>query len=248
MRVGLYLLVEVIWFTIFQAKNVKWRKAVEKSVLDRTLELIPTKYHKLMTPDYPYGCKRRVFDSDWLTSMHKPNFQLTERRVLAVDGRDLILGPHHVLNDDDDSMNDSLERINADIIILANGFDATHFLHPIKVRGRYGILLHELWKERGAASAYMGTAVHGFPNFFMVTGPNTSNGHNSIILTSENMVNYIIKIIKLILKGNATVAEIKAEPEAKWSEEVQRDLKGTVFGDCTSWYLDEKGHHSVTYL
>lgn len=61
------------------------------------------------------------------------------------------------------------------------------------------------------------------------------------------MVNYIVKVIKPILKSKAVAAEIKAESEAKWSDEIQRDLKGTVFGDCTSWYLDEKGYNSVMY-
>jgi cation diffusion facilitator CzcD-associated flavoprotein CzcO len=93
----------------------------------------------------------------------------------------------------------------------------------------------------------MGTAVNGFPNFFMVTGPNTVNGHNSLILTSENMVNYIIKIIKPILRKTAAVAEIRAGAEAKWSDEIQRDLKETGFSGCTSWYIDEKGHNSIMY-
>jgi cation diffusion facilitator CzcD-associated flavoprotein CzcO len=63
-RISIYLLVELIWATVFQMKNVKWRKAIEKSTLERTLKIVPKQYHELMTPDYPYTCKRRVFDSE----------------------------------------------------------------------------------------------------------------------------------------------------------------------------------------
>jgi cation diffusion facilitator CzcD-associated flavoprotein CzcO len=247
-RAALYIFVECLFFTVFQAKNEKWRKSMERMMLDRIHELVPERYQRLMTPDYPYGCKRRVFDTEWLKSMHKPNYHLTDRRVLAVEGKELILGPHQILkNGDDDPMDIEIERIRADIIVLANGFDTTHYLHPIVVRGRNGILLHELWGKRGGPSAYMGTAVHGFPNFFMIFGPNTGSGHNSLIFAIENMVNYVIKIAEPLLAERATVAEIKAEPEAKWTQKVHRDLKKTVYGECRNWYMDEKGYNSVIY-
>jgi cation diffusion facilitator CzcD-associated flavoprotein CzcO len=247
-RAALYLFVECLFLTVFQAKNEKWRKGIENSMLSRMHERVPKKYHQLMTPDYPYGCKRRVFDTDWFTSMHNPKYKLTDRRVLTVDGNELSLGSHQILKKDDGvSADDIGARIRADIIVLANGFDATHYLHPIMVKGRNGALLHEIWGQRGGPSAYLGTAVHGFPNFFMICGPNTASGHNSILFTIENMVNYVISIAKPVLTKRATVAEIKVTAEAKWTEEVHRDLKKTVFEECKSWYMDEKGYNSVVY-
>jgi cation diffusion facilitator CzcD-associated flavoprotein CzcO len=125
-RVSIYLLVELIWATVFQMKNVKWRKAIEKSTLERTLEIVPKRYHELMTPDYPYACKRRVFDSEWLKGMSKPNFLLTNQTFKAVEGSELVLGPPSKLREGEDAKKlETTGRINADVIILANGFEAT---------------------------------------------------------------------------------------------------------------------------
>jgi cation diffusion facilitator CzcD-associated flavoprotein CzcO len=247
-RVFIFLLCEVIWATVFQEKNIKWRQAIEKSTLQRTRDIVPEKYHKLMSPNYSYACKRRVFDEEWLKSMNKPNFTLTDRTLKAVDRKQLILGPP--VQPDDNKIERGSERetrISADIIVLANGFEATQWLHPLPVFGRAGKSIHDLWIERGGPQAYMGTAVDGFPNFFLVCGPNSASGHNSLILTTENMVSYIIKILKPVLKGQSRFAEVRKDAVSEWTEKTQRDLKKTVFGGCTSWYMDKEGINSVMY-
>jgi cation diffusion facilitator CzcD-associated flavoprotein CzcO len=93
----------------------------------------------------------------------------------------------------------------------------------------------------------MGTAVDGFPNFFLICGPNSANGHSSLILTTENMVTYVIKIIKPALGGEAEYAEVKKAALEKWQDGIQRDMKNTVFVGCTSWYMDKKGFNSTMY-
>lgn len=95
----------------------------------------------------------------------------------------------------------------------------------------------------------MGTSVHGFPNFFMLTGPNTANGHSSLITSSENTAGYIGRIIKPVLSGEATSVEVKLDAERKWTREVQSELQGTVFqnGGCRSWYQDAGGMNSTMY-
>jgi cation diffusion facilitator CzcD-associated flavoprotein CzcO len=245
-RVLLYLLVEAIWSTVFQKKNQKWRAAVEKQQLDRMKDIVPEKYHHLMTPDYPYGCKRRVFDTEWLPSMQNPNFTLTNRPIQAVESKELVLGPDSIPAAEGQDL-PAEQRINAEVIILANGFEATRWLHPLSVYGRDGVALQEVWKQRGGPAAYMGMAVDGFPNFFIAVGPNTVNGHHSLILTSENTISYILKMIKPILSGRVQRVEVKKQTVTKWTEDVKKDLKQTVFSACRSWYVDEEGYNSTMY-
>lgn len=248
-RIGLFLLVEVIWKTVFQQENVKWRGAVERSTLERTHALIPKKYHGIMTPRYGYGCKRRVFDSEWLKSMNNPNFLLTTRPLQGLQPDGVVLGPSpNSLNEEAEStMSTKDAQLHADIIVLANGYEATQWFHPLKVYGRGGKLIHDVWDERGGAQAYMSTAMDGFPNFFIAGGPNSANGHSSFILGSENITEYIIKIVGPVLRGDAIYVEPKKESEIQWTNNIQRDLKGTVFPGCTSWYQDENGWNSTMY-
>lgn len=150
-RISLFLLVEVIWKTVFQPKKVKWRAATERSTLERTLALIPKKYHGSMTPRYGYGCKRRVFDSEWLKSMNNPNFLLTTRPLKCLQHDGVVLGPSpNPPNEEAEStMSTKDVQLYADIIVLANGYEATQWFHPLKVYGRGGKLIHDVWNERG---------------------------------------------------------------------------------------------------
>ncbi|KAF6219408.1 hypothetical protein HO133_005234 [Letharia lupina] len=242
-RVSLYLLVEVIWLTVFQQKNAKWRAQIEASTLERMYSIIPKKFHTTMKPNHSYGCKRRVFDSAWLNSMSKPNFDLTNRPLKSVEPNGVVLGT----NSGDPNKPAEDARVNADIIVLANGFEALRWFHPLSVYGRSGRSMHDVWDERGGPQAYMGTAMDGFPNFFIATGPNSANGHASLILESENITEYILRIVEPVLKGNALYVEPKKDAEIKWTADIQRELKKTVFPGCTSWYQDERGWNSTMY-
>ncbi|KAL8654097.1 MAG: hypothetical protein Q9210_001725 [Variospora velana] len=250
-RLALYLLVELIWMTVFQQKNHKWRTKLESSTLARTHSLIPEKYHDMMTPRYSYGCKRRVFDSAWLRSMQRSNFRLTTQPLLRLEPDGIVLGssPHSAAEEKSSADTDTEEHLPTSIIVLANGFSATRFLHPLTVYGRSGISLHDHWRDLGGPQAYMGTAVHGFPNFFMLTGPNTANAHSSLITSSENTAGYIGRIIRPVLNNEATVVEVKSDAEQKWTRDVQSELRGTVFqnGGCRSWYQDADGFNWTMY-
>ena len=111
-------------------------------------------------------------------------------------------------------------RVHADMIILANDFEALCWLHPFIVCGRNGRSLHDVWDERGGPQAYMGTAMDEFPNFFIATGPNTANGHSSLILESENITEYILKTIESVLKGDALYVEACKDVEIKRTADI----------------------------
>ncbi|KAI9713563.1 MAG: hypothetical protein M1820_000945 [Bogoriella megaspora] len=244
-RAFLFVFVEAVWFTVFQEKNKMLRKYSENFALSHMKSLAPEKYHEMMTPKYAYGCKRRVFDQDWLASMNSPKFTLTTQRIETLDAKQAVLGPS---KDGKASGTESTTRISADVIVLANGFEATRWLHPLKVYGRSGKLLQEVWEERGGPQAYMGTATDGFPNFFLVGGPNTFVGHTSVILASENLIGYILRIIKPVLRAEARFVEPKRDAEINWTKEVQQKLKKTVFSrSCGGFYKDENGWNSTMY-
>jgi len=142
-----------------------------------------------------------------------------------------------------------VRQVPADVIILGNGFETNNWLHPLRVIGRDGKSLNEVWDERGGAQAYLGLAMDHFPNFFFIFGPNTATGHTSVIFASENAVNYSLNFIKPILDGDVSSYEVTEEAERAWADKVQKGLQGTVFqgGNCTSWYKTESGWNSSTY-
>lgn len=248
-RVSVHLLAEMIWHGLFMRENVKWRSKVEKSLLDRMRSKVPEKYHEIMTPNYPYGCKRRVFDDEWLDTMSSPNFHLTTEHLTRLVPDGVIPGPGRAYPEnliEKDST--TLERhVPTDTIILANGFDAVSWMHPLMVYGRGGKSMQDVWKDRGGAQAYMGTSLDGFPNLFMTLGPNSANGHAPLLTTIEYAIDYILRIADPVLKGQASYAEPKKEAALRWTHDVQRDFKKTVFVGCRSWYREDSGWNSTMY-
>ncbi|KUL84464.1 hypothetical protein ZTR_06147 [Talaromyces verruculosus] len=219
----------------------KYRRFMKKTA--------PAKYHDLLTPDYDLGCKRRIIGGEWLRSLHRPKVNLTSRELKSVNARSVILGaPIYPRAAKTSAESDEVE-LPADVIILANGYRTNEYLHPIRVIGKDGRSIHEIWEERGGPQAYLGVAMDKFPNFFMIFGPNTVTGHTSVILASENAITYTMKLIKPILKGTVSTWEIKEDAEREWTTKVQTGLKQTPFnnGSCTSWYTNDKGWNSTAY-
>ena len=232
--------------------SVKGRKDLEKRLMKHMKEKAPEKYHEILTPDYGVCCKRRIFGSEWFSVMHEPNYNLTTQPLTSVQPRGVTLGPGRTYPDPgktDSKVSTDEMKLPADTIILANGFDVTTFLHPLKVLGKEGKLMQDVWDERGGPQAYMGTAMDGFPNFFILFGPNTAQGHSSVILASENMVNYSLHFIKQILNGDVKTFDVRKEAEVAWTSDIQEELKDTVWqtGGCQSWYKMDNGWNATAY-
>ena len=212
---------------------------------------VPERYHSMLTPKFEVACKRRVIDREWYKGFNDPKIQLTSQKLVEV-GEDTVKlqGGGEFPDREDDPTGQTDVTLKADAIILANGFETTRWFHPIKVIGKDGRNIRDVWEERGGPQAYMCSAVDSFPNFFMICGPNAFTGHQSVILATENMVNYTIKFVREILTGNATTIEVKKSAEIAWAQRTQADLKHRVFhvGGCTSWYFDAKtGWNSTMY-
>ncbi|KAJ5047307.1 uncharacterized protein L3040_003136 [Drepanopeziza brunnea f. sp. 'multigermtubi'] len=230
----------------------KERRKVETRLLAHMRKTVPEKYHEILTPNYGVGCKRRIFDAAWLPSLNDPAIELTTLPLRSIGEKTVTLGPGRSYPDMSVTTSNAPSHeltTPADIIILANGFETTKWLHPLDVTGRDGKKLHDVFDERGGAQMYMGTAMDGFPNFFTIFGPNTATGHSSVVLASENMVNMSLKFIGPILNGDVSTAEIKKSAELEWARDTQSALKKRIWttGGCGSWYKDEKGWNSTVY-
>lgn len=248
LRFLLFVVTESDWFKFFPdtPKAAKYREEYEAETLARMKHIVPKKYHEILTPNYGIGCKRRIFDKRWLSSLNDPKIELTTQPLTRVNETSVTIGPGAQYPPD--AKGEFPEReVEADIIVLANGFDTTRWLHPLKVVGKSGKDLVETMEERGGAQAYQGTAMDGFPNFFMIFGPNTATGHSSVVMASENMVNYSLKFIKMILNGEVSTVDVKHEAEVAYTEDIQRSLKKTVWnsGGCTSWYVTNDWNPTV---
>lgn len=176
---------------------------------------------------------------------------LSTRPLTHIHEDRVTLGPIHEsqILEDVKVVANSTEVIRADVIILANGFETLNWLHPLEVIGRGGKSLEEVYNERGGPQMYMGSAMDGFPNFFVIFGPNTVTGHSSVVLATENMVNYAMKLAEPILKGDAHSVEVKQEAEMAWTADIQKSLKKRIWniGGCGNWYKGEDGWNSTTY-
>ncbi|KAJ5963396.1 uncharacterized protein N7479_003272 [Penicillium vulpinum] len=246
-----FFLIEKTFYDIFtdNAWSRRTRPRIEKKFLDHMRQIAPKEYHEILTPNYGIGCKRRIIDGTWYRSLNAPNVELTTEPLTRVHAKSVTLGPgrHYPPNKSDDAVES--REIPADVIIMANGFETNQWLHPLKVIGREGKDLEEVWAERGGAQAYQGIAMDSFPNFFMLFGPNTATGHTSVIFATENAVNYSLKFIKPILNGQVSSYEIKEDAEREWTRKVQDGLQKSVFrrGACVSWYITTDGWNSTTY-
>lgn len=251
-RILLFLATEDDYYSIFgiTKQHEKSRKKFEERYLAHMRKVLPEKYHKILTPTYVLGCKRRVVDAGWFASFHNPKIELTTRPLIQLQPKGVILGAPESKDVDTLGKGTTQEvEIPADVVILANGFDLTTWLHPLKVRGKGGLLMQDVWDERGGPQSYMGCTMDGFPNFFVIFGPNTATGHSSVILASENMVEYSLKFIKKIVSGDVRTVEVKKEAEIAWTQDIQEKLNSTVFNSsgCSNWYKSADGWNSTSY-
>jgi cation diffusion facilitator CzcD-associated flavoprotein CzcO len=226
----------------------KQRKLYEEKMLKHMRKQVPEKYWEIMTPDYGVGCKRRIFDKRWFKSLNDPKIELTTQPLNRVTETSVVIGPGATYPADAKKEDHPEKEVPADIIVLANGFDTTRWLHPLKVVGKGGKDLVQVMESRGGAQAYLGTAMDGFPNFMMIFGPNTATGHSSVVMASENMVNYSLNFIRLLLNDEARTIDVKHDAEVRYTTEMQTALKNTVWqSGCLSWYFTADGWNSTVY-
>ncbi|HZH33143.1 MAG TPA: NAD(P)/FAD-dependent oxidoreductase [Pyrinomonadaceae bacterium] len=186
-----------------------------------------------LVPAYAIGCKRILISNNYLPSLVRPNVEVVTQGVSEVREHSII-----------DSA--GFERV-VDAIILGTGFQATTPPLARHVRGRTGRTLSEAWQ--GSPQAHAGTTVAGFPNLFILLGPNTGLGHNSVVYMIEAQIEHVMAALRHMRREGACAIEPRAEAQSKFVAEIQRRMQGTVWvaGGCASWYLDPTGRNSTLW-
>ncbi|CAL1708297.1 unnamed protein product [Somion occarium] len=222
---------EMLYMTVIRGGPNTWlRNRFMKGLTKYLKENAPEKYHDVLTPNYPFGCKRLILDTGYYESLHRPNVELNNDGIVEVNETGILTKKG--------------ETIPLDVIILGTGFLANDL--PFHVRGSDGRSVHEYYKQQGGPTAYYGTMTPGFPNFFILSGPNTATGHGSVIFTEEVQINYMIKVIKPILSDLATAFEPTDAASDSYNAWVQSKLGKSVWNACTSWYRAEEGKGKIT--
>ncbi|KAK7429123.1 hypothetical protein QQZ08_004338 [Neonectria magnoliae] len=227
------------------------RKGWSDEATDYIRKTAPAKYLDFLVPKTEVGCKRRVNDTDYLLSLHRDNVEL-----VYTDPVEEIL--------ENGVRTKSGRIVNADAIVLANGFETQKFLSPMKIHGENGVNLTDHWEQvsQGTSSAYFGTCISGFPNFFVMMGPNTLSGHLSVIYTTECQINFTMRVIKPVMKAlresksilptirsAPDIVDVKPEAEKRDIATVQEKAKQLVWATgCTSWFIEPStGRNTIMY-
>ncbi len=200
------------------------RRLLRRQVADAALR-------ERLTPRDPIGCKRILISNDWLPTFSRPNVELVTDAIEAVTPAGVRVAGGR--------------EIAADAIVLGTGFAASEFLAPMEIRGRGGLRLNDAWA--GGAQAWLGIAVPGFPNFFMLYGPNTNLGHNSIVFMLESQVAHVLRCLRRLRDERGTTIEVSTPPFERYNARLQARAQHTVFAGCTSWYVDAQGRHTVNW-
>jgi cation diffusion facilitator CzcD-associated flavoprotein CzcO len=185
-----------------------------------------------LTPDYSIGCKRILLSNEFFPAMARANVELVTSDICEIR-------PHGIVDET------GVER-SVDVIVFATGFAATDFLVPIRITGLAGQDLQQSWKE--GAEAYLGISVAGFPNLFMLYGPNTNLAHNSIIYMLEGQIGYVMACLNRLRRGEIRVLDVRHRVQESFNTAIQRRLHKSVWAKgCSSWYLTAAGKNTTNW-
>lgn len=203
------------------------RAAFTRTALDHLERQVPdAALREKLTPDYPIGCKRILIADDFYPALMRDNVALETAGIQAIEpnGVRTAAGFHDL-----------------DVLIFATGFETTEWNWSMEVVGKGGTTLREAWRE--GPEAYLGIMVAGFPNMFMLYGPNTNLGHNSISFMIERQVDYMLRTLTAMDEEGASAADVTPDGQRRFNEQLVRLLEGTVWADpqCRSWYKAANG-------
>jgi cation diffusion facilitator CzcD-associated flavoprotein CzcO len=178
-----------------------------------------------LAPTYPLGCKRIIYSNDYLRAFMQPNVELVTDAISRVTAHGIVTA-------------DGRER-PIDALVCATGFEVAESMASIRVTGLQGHTLSERW-QRGP-EAYHGITVAGFPNMFLMLGPNTATGHTSTLLYIEPQADHAIACMHAVRKGGHRYIDVKAGVLREHNDALQKRLGASVWAQCRSWYRMDNG-------
>jgi cation diffusion facilitator CzcD-associated flavoprotein CzcO len=231
-RGGVYLSRE--WLALAMVHEPRVLKGLE-AVARRHLRkhVADPELRRELTPRYRIGCKRIIPSNDYYPAVTRPNAEVVTDPIEEVR-------PHAIVTAD------GRER-ELDTIVLATGFHVTDFPTAHIVHGRDGQTLGGAWNP--TAEAYLGTTVAGFPNMFLLVGPNTGLGHNSLLYMIESQIAYVVDAVRAMARHGLDSVEVRPEVQDTYNRELQARMEGSVWvsGGCNSYYLDASGKNPTIW-
>jgi len=185
-----------------------------------------------VTPAYRLGCKRVLFSNDYYPALTRPNVDVVTSEIERIDARGIVTTAGR--------------RHDVDVIVYGTGFRAQDGVSPVKIFGSGGASLDDAW--RSGSGAYLGTSVAGFPNLFILIGPNTGTGHGSMVYMIESQINYVLDALRALRRRRATAFDVRPEIQAAFNARLDRKSSKTVWQTgCRSWYLDRRGKNTTLW-
>jgi len=201
------------------------RSHIKKQIADPTLRA-------KLTPDYTIGCKRILISNDYYPALAQDNVEVITDGIREVRANSIVDA-------------NGVER-KVDAIIYGTGFKAQDPMPRGTVFGKGGVDLLDAWKD--GPEAYLGLSVAGFPNFFMLVGPNTGLGHNSMVFMIESQVAYVMDALKTMKARQLRAVDVKPDAQVSFNKGIQGKLTKTVWtSGCKSWYVDANGKNTTLW-
>lgn len=209
------------------------KQASRKALQHLHAQVADPELRRRLTPSYTMGCKRILISDDFYPALTKPGVQLVDQAVVSATPDGVITA---------DSRAHTL-----DMLVCATGFQVAGAGAPFELRGIGGRTLNAAWA--GGPQAHLGTVVAGFPNLFVMTGPNTGLGHNSMVYIIEAQTRFVVEALNALDARRARAFDARAEVQARYNIDLQHKLARTVWatGGCRSWYLEADGSNRVLW-
>lgn len=227
-RLRIFLLGELLTSGFVRSRKLQaspmrlWRRQLAGQVTDPALR-------EKCVPDYVMGCKRVLFSNDWYPTLMRPDVDLVTEAIERIVPGGVVTA-------------DGISR-EADVIVYGTGFQTLDFLAPMSVTGLGGRTLHETWRD--GAESYLGITVTGFPNFFMLYGPNTNLGGNSIIYMLEAQVGYVTSALRALDEQDLDWLDVRQDEQQAFTRWVDKASRTSVWNSgCHSWYTTASGRNT----
>ncbi len=226
-----YWLSELLGPLVFLDSKILSAIGTRVSMWNLRRQVADPELRERLTPNFQFGCKRVLVSDDYWAAFERENVELVTEPIKAIrpEGIETTDGTVHVF----------------DAIVLATGFLLGLAAAPFRVIGRDGRTLDDAWKN--GAVAYKGMTVAGFPNWFIMMGPNTGPGHTSVLVYTEAQISHALQAIRKIMAEDLKYMDVRQDVQDRYNEGIQKRMKHMVWSGCKSWYLSEDGSNHSLY-
>ncbi len=225
-------LVRSLWFHLlewgrrgFDEGTLARRGMLKTAAVHRRRQVGDAALRQRLIPPYPLGCKRIIYSNDFYPTLTQPHVALVTEAITRIHATGVLMA--------------SGQQRPLDVLVCATGFDVQHSLNHLPITGRGGVTLEQAWSE--GPQAHLGLTVAGFPNLFLMLGPNTATGHTSTLLFIEPGVRFAVRAMQEVQRRGKRSMAIKSDVMQAYNQGLQDRLGPSVWGQCRSWYRADSG-------